>query len=247
MLMTSGRTAKVMPNAPPRLWRGVSRPPFSAGCSRRGAAARVASLVGEAGAGRRQPGCNGPRVFRKAGLALGWLWLAVGVVVLAAALFSASSPPPVTTAPPAAVATSGVRDLGGAVQPFLDFAAESAQPGGDGLPKMALDHRYTAEGLRRLGAALAALYGPSSHAAATARTAAEAITRNPRSLQHADEVHAAFAAAAAALDRVSPGGHLDQFAAAVEPSRPLLSQQRQVRDFFIAAGRHVRAAAGQTP
>lgn len=111
-----------------------------------------------------------------------------------------------------------------------------------------IDHHYTAEGLRRLVAALAALPTPPAkeQLSAISRIADE-LTVDPRSLRHADMAREAFLAAAQAISvfRSTPAGSaygsadsgrgVQQAAEKIRIDEPLRSQGERVERFFAVA------------
>jgi hypothetical protein len=144
-----------------------------------------------------------------------------------------------------------------AVERYLDFAAatqerlhkanrrgEPAKQGGAAVaPVMTVGHGYTAVGLRRLADALAAVQGDSAtQIAQRLRSDAEELQKNPKSLRHADIVRNVFDQVANAVGRSVPdeGRRLQALASAIDATRPLLSQQDTVQEFFVAAADAVR-------
>jgi hypothetical protein len=121
------------------------------------------------------------------------------------------------------------------VAAFLAFA-EGPSP--EVLP---LDHEYTAEGLRRLAAALAASgkMARTPELAGSLSQAADDLARDPRSLRHAAIARQAFIAAAQALG----SSRVQRAAEALSVDEPLRAQKRRVERFFDEAA----AALAQPP
>lgn len=124
-------------------------------------------------------------------------------------------------------------------------------------------HDYTADGIRRLSAALAAT--AAQHTATsgevqpqldTLRARADALQRDPGSSAHAGYARDAFSTAAAVMrtlqERVHPAlgdavSEVEQAAMGVSADRLLLDQTAEVQRFFDAAATAIqRMAAGST-
>jgi len=120
-----------------------------------------------------------------------------------------------------------------------------------------LSHDYTAEGLRQLAAALDAVsrtQAPPSSAAdasrhiAAMREWADAMQRDPKSLQHADHARAAFVSAAHAMEILGadrPGGDqavqaVRESAEGIDAQRPMLEQVSQIETFFDRSAQALR-------
>jgi hypothetical protein len=196
-----------------------------------------------------------------------WPWIigvgAIVLVVLVVAVIRHRQPAQQAATPvaaPAAEATSGAASMPAPVGQYLDFAAatkdrlhgsathpagERAEHGGAtaALPPLTLAHDYTAEGLRHLADALAAVEGASaSSVAQSLRADADELQKNPKSLRHADIVRDAFDKVAKVVSGRIPdeGRRLRDLASAINANRPLLDQRDAVQEFFVAAGDSVR-------
>jgi hypothetical protein len=120
-----------------------------------------------------------------------------------------------------------------------------------------LTHDYTAEGLRQLAAALDAISrtqanlptttDASRHIAAM-RKWADAMQRDPQSLQHADHARAAFVSAAHAMeilgadrsDGIQAVQAVRESAERMDAQRPMLDQATQIEDFFDRSAQALR-------
>jgi len=135
---------------------------------------------------------------------------------------------------------------------FVRFTQETrAQAAG-------LTHDYTADGLRQLAAALDAMSrtqaglpsaaDASKHIAAV-REWADAMQRDPQSLEHADQARAAFVAAAHAMEilqSASPGAEqavqaVRASAEEIDAERPMLEQAAQIEAFFDRSAEALRS------
>ena len=193
--------------------------------------------------------------------AWGWMLGAVVVGLLLVIWFvtvSRDNPTQARESAPEEVGTSGTMNLS-PIDRYLAFATEArtrlnarSSVAGDqtataadaSIPAMGEAHAFTAEGLRRLGNALATMPGGSMDSvAASLRSDADALEKDPRSLQHADIIRRAFERTAAAIAERDPalGARLRQAAASVDVTRPLLDQRNQVQEFFAEAGDAIRA------
>lgn len=167
------------------------------------------------------------------------LLLVVGLIVWAA---SQADEPQFAgrSAEPGAQGTSGAESP--AIRDYLQFAGVI---GNGEAPEPGREHEYTAEGLRKLAAALQVLEREQggvgrADAAAEIRSRAEQIQREPASPRHANAVRDAFMLAAQAM----PGdADLQQRAQAISAQQPLLEQTDAIRDFFKASGEAVQEAA----
>jgi hypothetical protein len=139
-----------------------------------------------------------------------------------------ATPAPVVAAVPAepAAAPAPRQPVSAAALAFVEFArAEAPQ-------ELPLDHGYTAEGLRRLAAAVA-VAGDSAlwrDRAKRLEGAAAEIEKDAESLQHADVAREAFLDAADWLE--APEARTA--AEAVRAAEPLRSQKAEVNAFFDA-------------
>ena len=119
-------------------------------------------------------------------------------------------------------------------------------------------HDYTADGLRQLAAALDAMSrtqvalasaaDASKHIAAV-REWADAMQRDPQSLEHADQARAAFVAAAQAMEvlqSASPGAEqavqaVRDSAAEIDTARPMLEQATRIEACFDRSAEALRS------
>ena len=148
-----------------------------------------------------------------------------------------------------------VADVDVAVGEFVDFVTTRRAS-----DAMGLQHEYTAEGLRRLAAAISALATRDTVAGfelepriQMLRERADALQRDPNADTHARQAREAFLVAASVLediqDRRFP--HLDGEATAVvraaegvEAGRPLTEQESAVGTFFERASHLLRGMSG---
>ena len=145
--------------------------------------------------------------------------------------------------PGAAVGTGGGE---GAVEQYVAFAAPQD---GAGAPQVGRDHAYTAEGLRKLGAALGSVTeregdSDSRQAFERFREVADRIQQDPLAASHADQVREAFTRAATVIDSFERGPQQDlrAIAESIEPNRPLLEQQERVQRFFRESAQAIQNA-----
>ncbi len=151
---------------------------------------------------------------------------------------------------------NGMRNMdgateGAAVSQYLQFVDDrSSRASG-------VAHEYTADGLRRLAAALdertttASVGGVDVQPRiAEIRERADAIQQNPTSTEHALQVREAFAIVASLITQMNGaaanqgGDNMDGLqgaAMSIEPSQPLLNQADQIEQFFAQAGDAIRA------
>ncbi|HEX6058898.1 MAG TPA: hypothetical protein VFZ11_07740 [Gemmatimonadaceae bacterium] len=163
------------------------------------------------------------------------------------------------TRPGAVVGTPAFSDAAttastaGTVDAFLQWVEDrQADPG------MTLEHRHTAEGIRRLAAALGSVAERDTVGGAALRPQldslrglADALMRDEQSTHHARFTHDAFTRAAAImndLQRRHPGAadavsESRRAAQAVRAETPLLEQREDVRRFFERAADAVRGLA----
>jgi hypothetical protein len=112
-------------------------------------------------------------------------------------------------------------------------------------------HQYTAEGIRRLAAAIE---GSSAGARAgdqivIMRAMADSLQQTPRGNdRHADMARAAFDAAIVPLTALDAGSasRLQTAARALRPDRDLLAQKSDIQRFFEAAREALQATRGST-
>jgi hypothetical protein len=124
--------------------------------------------------------------------------------------------------------------------PVLDYMRYSGVvAGATDVPEMSIAHDYSAEGLRKLAAALettaSAQKADVAQTVSRLRASADELQQDQRSLRHAALVRDAFTAAAEAIGSLSQAPDvtaLKSAAAAIDPGRPLLGQRDAVRQFF---------------
>lgn len=153
------------------------------------------------------------------------------------------------TTPGTTGATPGTADApGGAISDYLEFAGAPGLPAG--TPEMGKDHEYTAEGIRKLGAALQDLVErrpgvESQQRLDRFRESAQKIQQDPTSAGHADRVREVFTTAADVVASVEAGAGdtLRQAATAIDGSTPLLEQREQVRTFFRQSAEAIQRLA----
>lgn len=211
-----------------------------------------------------------------------WPWILGGVLVLALILWmmlgrgngdldvGASNATDTTMVGAAAESSvprsaSGAVD-GGAVTQFLQFVENRTSR--DANPS----HEYTADGLRRLTAALTAVASRDSDGGVALqprideiRDRVDGLTRDSTSTEHARQAREAFTMTAQLIEqmRVTRGanvagaatntadstasqGALNQAATAIDASRPLLEQAAMVEQFFAQAAEALRVMSGTT-
>lgn len=128
--------------------------------------------------------------------------------------------------------------------------------------EMGRDHEYTADGIRRLAAALGAMAGADTTGSValrpridSLRQQAEALQRNAESGQHAAQTRQAFDRSVSVMDALqqrrqgSATGQVNearQAAQAIQPARQLLEQRAEVQRFFERAADAVRSLASST-
>lgn len=146
----------------------------------------------------------------------------------------------------------GREDATAAVTRFLSFADSGSARASAGI-----DHAYTAEGVRRLAGAIAALSLRDSIAGTSEAKQVDALETlagrlqvDPTALTHADVFRAAATSSAQLLTHVQERrfpmlggevGALREAAEAIAKDRPLLDQRAEVDVFFNRAARVVRA------
>jgi hypothetical protein len=191
-----------------------------------------------------------------------WPWIVVGLIVLALIIWwVAIRPAPRTEAvvgPPdtAAVVTPPGPATTNAVADFVRFSDEGRAAG-----EVGITHDYTADGIRRLAAALeeVARQQPTREAEVAARIPllrnhADSLQADPESQRHANHVRTAFMTGAdilEALRRGDPGAEgavrsARQAAESIRGTTPLLQQRRQVRTYFERAADALRAVGPRT-
>jgi hypothetical protein len=176
-----------------------------------------------------------------------WPWVvATFALVFAVAWFVASRPGDNTGGdaseanPDLVASTSGT--AASAVHEYMQLADTlEDRPGAD--PAFAAT--TTAEGLRRLAAALATLGVGSPDLAIDLRITAEHVVLNPSSPATSEAVRKALIATAAAIGEQQPNAvaALQQSAEAVTPTAPLDSQQSDVHEFLRRSARALAAMA----
>jgi hypothetical protein len=121
---------------------------------------------------------------------------------------------------------------------FFTFMDQARRPPNGGVTA----EQYTADGIRRLAAALASK-NMGGVEILTMRQAADSLQRNADVDQQAAIARKAFEAAAAAMGNVSGAEGAKQAAEAIRPDRPLGEQTDQVTAFFEKARDALRASA----
>lgn len=134
-----------------------------------------------------------------------------------------------------------------AVQDYAAFANESAQP------SVGREHEYTAEGIRRLSAALGAFIDQRADDTEIRnrfdrfRQSAERLQQDPQSTEHAGTVRDVFTSAVDVLEsgRIDAGdvSRLRQTATSISADQPLLEQTDAVKQFFSQSAEALRRAA----
>lgn len=185
-----------------------------------------------------------------------WPWIAAGVAVAAivvALVWSArtSTPPPqrVAVTLPAPRTVPSPPDPAMASLAAFARATRAREDGSHptALPPMDRGHASTAEGLRRLAAALDSFGNvPADRTAATLRANAALLETDPRSLRHADIVADSMALVATFVTHADPeaGATLRRTAAGIDRNRPLLQQRAAVERAFVAAADAVSRLSG---
>jgi hypothetical protein len=188
-------------------------------------------------------------------------WMALGLILAALVAWvllgrggarQAATGEVVATLPPGGpVTASVVANARDAVGEYVRYtAAHRARTDADHT------HEYTAQGIRHLAGAIAALAARDAAGDAvlraqadTLRARADVLQRDPQATDHARQVSEAFAAAAGLLQTLhdrSGAGTADQLtnlrdaAAAVDPDRLLLRQKPEVQQFFDRASAAVQ-------
>lgn len=144
-----------------------------------------------------------------------------------------------------AVGTSGA--VPAAVQDYAAFANDSAQLA------TGREHEYTAEGIRRLSAALAAFVDQTGNDPEARthlerfRQSADRLQREPESREHANTVRDVFTSAVDVLEsgRIDAGdvSRLRTTATSMSADQPLLDQTDKVKQFFGESAEALRRAA----
>lgn len=199
-----------------------------------------------------------------------WPWLLLGIallLILAFVFWWRDDPDAVAgdlnPIVPGAVAAPGGTAGGtiavneGAIGDFLAYV-DSA-----GTPSAGVAHNYTADGLRRLGAAIGALWNSKAGNDDAIRTELDAIRamadsmqRNPQSTAHARFARDGARTAAALMSTVrqqhfadaasSQVGDARNAAQALNGDQVLLEQTSNVQRFFSQSAAAIRAMAGGT-
>lgn len=147
-----------------------------------------------------------------------------------------------------AIGTAGAA-VPAAVQDYAAFAGESGQP------SMGREHEYTAEGIRRLSAALGAFVEQNANDTETRnrfdrfRQAADRLQQDPQSGAHAGTVRDVFTSAVEVFEsgRIDAGdvSRLRQTATSISADQPLLEQTDTVKQFFSQSSEALQRAAQQ--
>jgi hypothetical protein len=174
-------------------------------------------------------------------LVIAWIWVArsgnqPGEPVDATAQRPLSEPVGTTGLP-----TAPVRD-------YQQFSG--VIEGGRDIPEMGVDHNFTAEGIRKLAAALESLVGENANADTRAkleqfRRDADRLQDDPKSTEHAQIVRDVFSAAADVIASFKGGpaaADLRALAESIDPNQPLLRQRDTVRSFFRESAQAIRDA-----
>ena len=199
-----------------------------------------------------------------------WGWVLMGVAALlfatcVVAWWRSDPRDPVTSGVSggsvAGAAAGTTRDLEGAVGNFLTFVEENRARQAAGPT-----HEFTADGLRRLAAAIAQLSERNAGSADALkaefnalRAQAESLQRNPQSTEHARYAREAFRTAASLMSALQQRDYPEQrypnlaaeiaqlrsAAELVLPGRMLLEQTSDVQHFFDQAATALRAMAGR--
>ncbi len=197
-----------------------------------------------------------------------WPWILAGLALLALILWfifgrSDDAGPVVVdtdttstfTTPAAAVPVD--EGTPAAVTAFMQFVDNQGAATAAGL-----SHEYTADGLRRLVAALDALSDRDSVSGIALqprfdeiRQRADVMQQNPTSTEHSLQAREAFVMTAGVMEQMQQSGFsADQSAMtevrtaaeSLQPGTMLLEQSQQVERFFERAGNAVRSMAGMS-
>lgn len=141
------------------------------------------------------------------------------------------------------------------VNDFLRFVEDNRA-----RSEMGRDHEFTADGIRRLAAALGAMAANDSAGAValrprvdSLRAQADSLQRSAESGQHSAQTRRAFDRSVSLMDAMQqrrqgsaagPVNELRQAAQAVQPTRQLLEQRAEVQRFFERAADAIRSLAG---
>ena len=185
-----------------------------------------------------------------------WVWI-VGILALLLVLWAAAALRDDNETQTAVVTLPGTDEAAttrpsatgdapsAAVAAFLTFA--------DAPPDAGATHEYSADGIRRLTAALSAIVGDGPETSrmreefADFRQKADRIQADPQAMRHANQVRDVFTSAAAVMSTIQQdrwsgsAGMTDDIrqvqsaAEAVKGDRPLLEQTREVTAFFDEA------------
>lgn len=137
-----------------------------------------------------------------------------------------------------------------AIQEYAAFANEPAQPA------VGRDHDYTAEGIRRLSAALGAFVEQRPGDTETRsrfdrfKQSAERLQQDPKSGAHAGTVRDVFTSAVDVFEsaRIEAGdvSQLRQLATSISADQPLLQQTDTVKQFFSRTADALQRAVQQS-
>ena len=185
-----------------------------------------------------------------------WPWI-VGLLLLALAVWvvlgmmgdEQDTTEQMATEAPAEAPAAGAGRSGAvpqAVQDYAAFARSSTMSPGR-------DHEYTAEGIRRLTAALQAHVEQNANDTQTKerferfRAVAERIQKDPQSTAHSNMVRDAFTSAVDVFEsaKVDAGEvtNLRQTASSIAPDQPLLDQSERLTQFFRQSAETLERAA----
>ena len=136
-----------------------------------------------------------------------------------------------------------------AVQDYAAFANDPAEP------SVGRDHEYTAEGIRRLSAALETFVEQNAADTETRnrfdrfRQAAERLQKDPQSGAHAGTVRDVFTSAVDVFEsgKIEAGdvSRLRQTATSISADQPLLEQTQTVKQFFSQSAEALQRATTQ--
>ena len=172
-------------------------------------------------------------------LVVAWIWGAQNDVA-STGIDTAGNQPPSEPA--------GTTAATGPAREYQQFSGVIA--GGKEVPEMSVDHDYTAEGIRKLAAALESLVDAKADAGTRAelerfRRDADRLQEDPKSMEHARIVRNVFTSAAEVIASIDIGPaprDLRSLAESIDPDRPLLGQRDNVRSFLRESAEAIRAA-----